>query len=72
MLTRGEESDVMDSTSEEIEVSCIECGRKHRFPKGYLTEQGKAQYKCHVCSQRVVENKVAEKRIGDRTLLTED
>jgi len=63
---------MMVGNNDSEEVKCSECGAVESFPAGYLTEHGKANYLCRVCREKVLENRVVEKRKGGRILLTED
>jgi DNA-directed RNA polymerase subunit RPC12/RpoP len=54
-------------------VACKSCGAKREIPVGHLTEHGKREYLCSVCSENVLERRVeADRRSKKGRLLTED
>jgi DNA-directed RNA polymerase subunit RPC12/RpoP len=55
------------------QVRCTKCGKKVQVTKGFLTQDGVANYVCETCSEQVLERRVAdfEDRKGGRTLLTD-
>lgn len=61
-----------DSEREGMESLTCQCGIQEWFPIGFLSEQGKENFKCKACREIVLENKITQKSIGNRKLLTED
>ena len=60
----------MHSDKETDGVKCKGCGTVFRFQKGHLTEEGKKDFLCHICTEEpVLERRIEQKRIGDRKLL---
>ncbi|MBD3263408.1 hypothetical protein GF374_03445 [Candidatus Woesearchaeota archaeon] len=61
-----------NQNNEEVEVfTCTKCGAKEVYPKGYLTEQAKNNFKCKACRELVVERQVDIRNKGDKELLVE-
>ncbi len=53
-------------------VPCTGCSKKFSVSKGHLTEAGRAAFKCAICSsEKVLENRAEQRRIGNRQLLVE-
>lgn len=57
---------------ETVEVACVKCGHSDTYPKGYLTEKAREEYRCSACRQVVAELSAEERAIGKRQLLVED
>lgn len=60
---------MMNQDIEYEDVRCVKCGTVSSFQKGHLTEQGKREHRCRVCSEVVVERQIQEKRDDPRKLL---
>jgi len=41
-------------------VKCQKCGTSTEIAVGHLTEEGKKNYLCDICRERVLENRVSE------------
>lgn len=51
------------------DVKCVECSRIVKTVKGHLSEEGKVNYRCGVCSEQVLERRVEAKRLDGKKLL---
>jgi len=56
----------------EIEVfTCVKCGAKETYPKGYITEHAKNTFECRACREPVVERQVDIRNHGKKRLLVD-